>query len=356
MNCDDKKNMFVISAKPSLAITREEELLEILLANGEKKFRAMQIYDWVTQKYCVNPDDMTNLPKSTKQILKDNFLCNTVSILKEITAQDGSAKFLLSLNDGETIECALIPAEDGRITFCLSSQVGCPVSCIFCSSGENGLVRNLSAGEIVEQYFLLCRKIGHAPDNVVMMGIGEPMLNFDNLALALETISNPDGIALAQRRITISTSGWVPGIKRLTELGKQWNLALSLHAPDDKTRAFLIPTKFRCDINEILRACENHRAVTGRLLTIEYVLLAGINDSPEMGRKFAKLAATANAKVNLIPYNKARGAFERPSRESVKLFENALKTLHVPVTIRVEKGFSATAACGQLRASSSNHL
>ncbi|MBR3687912.1 MAG: ankyrin repeat domain-containing protein, partial [Lentisphaeria bacterium] len=275
-----------------------------------------------------------------------------VAIEAEYPADDGSAKYLLRLHDGETIECARIPAEDGRMTFCLSSQVGCPVSCVFCSSGESGLTRNLAAGEIIEQYFLLCRKLGQAPDNVVMMGIGEPLLNFDNLVAALNVITNPDGVALAQRRVTISTSGWTPGIKALTGLRKQWNLALSLHAPDDKTRAMLIPTKFRRDIREILAACQEHREVTGRLLTIEYVLLAGINDSPEMGRKFARLAADANAKVNLIPYNKARGAFERPSRETVKRFENALKTLHVPVTVRVEKGASATAACGQLRATS----
>ena len=185
-----------------------------------------------------------------------------------------------------------------------------------------------------------------------MMGIGEPLLNFDHLVAALNVITNPDGVALAQRRVTISTSGWTPGIRALTELHRQWNLALSLHAPDDKTRALLIPTKFRRDIREILAACREHREATGRLLTIEYVLLAGINDSPETARKFARLAADADAKVNLIPYNKARGAFERPSREAVKRFENALKTLHVPVTVRVEKGASATAACGQLRATS----
>ena len=295
---------------------------------------------------------LPDLSAAAKEALSAAFLCPSVAIEAEYPADDGSAKYLLRLHDGETIECARIPAEDGRMTFCLSSQVGCPVSCVFCSSGESGLTRNLAAGEIIEQYFLLCRKLGQAPDNVVMMGIGEPLLNFDNLVAALNVITNPDGVALAQRRVTISTSGWTPGIKALTGLRKQWNLALSLHAPDDKTRAMLIPTKFRRDIREILAACQEHREVTGRLLTIEYVLLAGINDSPEMGRKFARLAADANAKVNLIPYNKARGAFERPSRETVKRFENALKTLHVPVTVRVEKGASATAACGQLRATS----
>ena len=343
-------NMTMNDPKPFLASASKQEIAAALKAAGQPGYRADQVYDWIVKKWIVDPALMTNLSAVAKEVLSAAFLCPSVAIEAEYPADDGSAKYLLRLHDGETIECARIPAEDGRMTFCLSSQVGCPVSCVFCSSGESGLTRNLAAGEIVEQYFLLCRKLGQAPDNVVMMGIGEPLLNFDNLVAALNVITNPDGVALAQRRVTISTSGWTPGIKALTELRKQWNLALSLHAPDDKTRAMLIPTKFRRDIREILAACQEHREVTGRLLTIEYVLLAGINDSPEMGRKFARLAADANAKVNLIPYNKARGAFERPSRETVKRFENALKTLHVPVTVRVEKGASATAACGQLRA------
>ena len=339
-------------AKPFLAAASKQEIAAALKAAGQPGYRADQVYDWIVKKWIVDPALMTNLSASAKEALSAAFLCPSVAIEAEYPADDGSAKYLLRLHDGEAVECARIPAEDGRMTFCLSSQVGCPVSCVFCSSGESGLTRNLAAGEIIEQYFLLCRKLGQAPDNVVMMGIGEPLLNFDNLVAALNVITNPDGVALAQRRVTISTSGWTPGIKALTALRKQWNLALSLHAPDDRTRAMLIPTKFRRDIREILAACQEHREATGRLLTIEYVLLAGINDSPEMGRKFARLAADAGAKVNLIPYNKARGAFERPSREAVKRFENALKTLHVPVTVRVEKGASATAACGQLRANS----
>ena len=345
-------NMTMNDPKPFLASASKQEIAAALKAAGQPGYRADQVYDWIVKKWIVDPALMTNLSAAAKEALSAAFLCPSVVIEAEYPADDGSAKYLLRLHDGETIECARIPAEDGRMTFCLSSQVGCPVSCVFCSSGESGLTRNLAAGEIIEQYFLLCRKLGQAPDNVVMMGIGEPLLNFDNLVAALNVITNPDGVALAQRRVTISTSGWTPGIKALTELRKQWNLALSLHAPDDRTRAMLIPTKFRRDIREILAACREHREVTGRLLTIEYVLLAGINDSPETGRKFARLAADANAKVNLIPYNKARGAFERPSRETVKRFENALKTLHVPVTVRVEKGASATAACGQLRATS----
>lgn len=337
--------------KPFLASASLENLNAFIKRNGENAYRAKQIYDWVTKKWTVNPDKMSNLSTSLKQALKDEFITEGMKLLEERESSDGSRKMLLELTDGETIECATIPAEDGRLTFCLSSQVGCPVGCAFCSSGENGFVRNLTPGEIIEQFLLLCRIFGKMPDNVVVMGVGEPLLNADNLIEALERICDPESIALAQRRVTISTSGWSPGIRRLAEHGRQWNLALSLHAPDDKTRALLIPTKFRRDIRDILEACRLHREKTGRLLTIEYVLLDSVNDSPEQAKRFAKLAGDAKAKVNLIPYNKARGAFERPSREKIKRFENLLKTIHIPVTTRVEKGSDSVAACGQLRAS-----
>lgn len=338
--------------KPWLSVATKEELTAFVKNAGQPSYRAGQIHDWIAKKWTVDPAEMKNLPGALREMLRERFHCASVGVREEFVSPDGTEKLVLSLHDGEEVECAVIPAEDGRVTFCLSSQVGCPVSCAFCASGADGLVRNLSAGEIVEEFLLLAKRLGRAPDNVVMMGVGEPLLNFDNLVKALETISNPDGIALAQRRITISTSGWSPGIRALAELGRQWNLAVSLHAPDDKTRALLIPTRYRRDIRDIMEACRMHKEATGRLLTLEYVLLENVNDSPEQARKFARLAAEFHAKANLIPYNKARGAFERPSAEAVKRFENALKTLHVPVTVRVEKGSSSSAACGQLRASS----
>ena len=340
---ETKQIALVMAAKEDLELFTEQ--------NGEKKFRAEQIMDWIQKKLVADPDAMTNLPPSTKNALKENFRCSLVKAIQKDEADDGSAKYLLGLSDGETVECAVIPAEDGRKTFCLSSQVGCPVGCLFCASGAGGLTRNLEAAEIVEEYMLLARENGGAPDNVVMMGIGEPLLNFNNLIAALETICDPDGMALAQRRVTISTSGWTPGIRNLAERGKQWNLAVSLHAPDDSTRGLLIPAKYRRDIKDIMQACRMHREETGRMLTFEYVLLAGVNDSPEQARAFARIAYDARAKVNLIPYNKARGSYKRPSRDAIKRFENVLKTLHIPVTTRVEKGFTASAACGQLRAS-----
>ena len=337
--------------KPFLAAATPEKLTDFVRSSGESSYRAGQIYNWIVKKYLTDPKDMTNLPAAVKEKLNRHFRCGTLRIEKEEESSDGSRKLLISLSDGETVECAILGALDGRTTFCLSTQVGCPVRCAFCASGAAGFVRNLLAGELVEQYLLCCRRMGKAPDNVVIMGIGEPLLNLNNLIPALETICNPDGIALAARRVTISTSGWTPGIKELARHGRQWNLAVSLHGGDDKTRALLIPGKFRCDIKEIVEACKLHKASTGRLLTFEYVLLAGINDSPEQAAKLARIARDANAKVNLIPYNKANGAFERPSKEIIKKFENTLKMLQIPVTVRVEKGFESSAACGQLRSS-----
>ena len=337
--------------KPFLAAASPEQLSAFVRENGESAYRAGQIYNWIVKKYVTDPAAMTNLSAQIKEKLTRSFTCAALSIEKTEECADGSRKLLISLPDGETIECAILGALDGRTTFCLSTQVGCPVRCAFCASGSAGLVRNLYAGEIIEQYLLCCRLTGKAPDNVVIMGIGEPMLNLKNLIEALETICNPDGIALAARRVTISTSGWTPGIRELAEHGRQWNLAVSLHGGDDKTRALLIPGKFRRDIREIVEACKLHKAATGRLLTFEYVLLAGINDSVEQATKLARVARDANAKVNLIPYNKANGAFERPEKEVIKKFENTLKMLQIPVTVRVEKGFESSAACGQLRSS-----
>lgn len=337
--------------RPYLVMATVDELAAFAKKSGIESYRAGQIERWVSKRWTVDPDAMTDLSQSARKLLPEHFLCNTVKVVSEHFSSDGAGKLLLELRDGELIECALIPAADGRMTFCLSTQVGCPVRCAFCSSGAGGFVRNLDAGEIVEQFFCACRKIHSLPDNVVIMGIGEPLLNLDNLIAALERICDPERVAFAARRVTISTSGWTPGIKQLALHGRQWNLAVSLHAPDDKTRALLIPTRFRRDIRDIIQACRLHREATTRLPTFEYVMLDSINDSTEQAAKLAKLAKEAGAKVNLIPYNKANGAFTRPSRETIKRFENTLKSAGVKVMVRVEKGADSAAACGQLRAS-----
>lgn len=351
MKEENKKTGAKAEKKQDLAFASGEELLTFVKKAGEPAYRAKQIMEWISKKRISDPDKMTNLSASLREKLKEYFSCSAVKILETRRSADGSCKLLLELGDGESIECAIIAAQDERNTFCLSTQVGCPVRCSFCASGEHGLVRNLTAGEIVEQYLLCSSIIGKAPDNVVIMGIGEPLLNYDNLVGALEKICDPQGIALAARRVTISTSGWTPGIRNLAKKGRQWNLAVSLHAPDDKTRALLIPGKFRRDIKDILDACKLHREATGRLLTFEYVLLKDVNDAKEFASGLVKVAKAADAKVNLIPYNEANGGFSRPDRETVKKFASVLERAGVPVTVRVEKGFESDAACGQLRSS-----
>ena len=341
------------SGKDFIALASLERLTAFIEESGENAYRAGQIFSWVAKKWTVDPNSMSNLPAKLKEAIRENFLCDTVKIDAEEQSTEGSRKLLLKLLDGESVECAIIPSPD-RSTFCLSTQVGCPVSCAFCASGASGLVRNMQAGEIVEQFLLATRLCNDLPDNVVIMGVGEPLLNYDNLIAALEKICDPEGIALAARRVTISTSGWAPGIKNLAKLGRQWNLAVSLHAPDDKTRAMLIPDKFRRPIKEILDACEAHREATGRMLTFEYVLIRDVNDSTQQAAKLAQIVKDARAKVNLIPYNKASGPFMKPKEDTIKRFENTLKSAGVVVTTRIEKGSGANAACGQLRSSASD--
>lgn len=327
-----------------------EEFSAWCSSKNEPEFRYKQLLDWVYKKRAGSFDRMNNLPASTKDSLQNEFSIRDTIIENSTTSHDGTIKLLLQLFDNETIEMVIIPADDERITLCLSSQVGCPVRCNFCASGISGLTRNLSSGEIVEQLLIGTEKIGRLPDNIVFMGIGEGLLNFENLSSSLSLICGDEYIGIGARRITISTSGFVPGIYRLADLGKQVNLAVSLHATDDETRAILIPGKFRFPINEILNACEYYFKKTSRMVTIEYTLIKNINDSMENAFKLAEIAHSIHAKINLIPYNQAIDKYSRPNPETIKSFLNKLKSHNVHVTLRQEKGSSNSAACGQLRA------
>lgn len=310
---------------------------------NQPAFRAAQIMDWIYKKRVFAPDQMKNLPAALREALAAGFICNSMKVKETLEAEDGTVKLLLELQDAETIEAVIIPSPD-RHTFCLSTQVGCPVKCHFCASGADGLIRNLKAGEIIEQFNSCCTRLGAMPDNLVFMGIGEGLLNFDNLAQALDLICSPEGFGLAARRVTVSTSGWVPGIRRLADLERQWNLAVSLHAPDDATRALLIPEKMRYPIAEILEACDYYRQKSSRMVTFEYTLIHGINDSRDHAVKLASIANRHHAKVNLIPYNQTTANFERPTDRAIKSFENVLLDRNVQVTVRVEKGSKVAAA------------
>ena len=286
--------------KKLLCSLAAEDVKAWVAAHAAPAFRASQILDWIYKKRIIIPDAMSNLPPGLRRALGEDFICASSTIESEAAAGDGTVKLLLRLHDGEAVEMVIIPAPD-RMTFCLSTQVGCPVQCRFCASGADGLVRNLDAGEMLEQFFHGCAKTGGLPDNIVFMGIGEGLLNFSNLEKAVRLLCDPEYVGLGARRITVSTSGFVPGMRQLADLGRQVNLAVSLHAVDDAARAVLIPDKLRYPINDILDACDYYREKTGRMITFEYTLIDGVNDKPDDAEKLAALARRMHAKVNLIP-------------------------------------------------------
>ena len=334
--------------KPFLIGRSLEELTAYVEAKGFPKFRAKQLFSWLYDHAVCDPAAMGNLPGDLRTAVREDFYAPGSRIAECAAGADGVEKLLLTLHDGEQIEMVILPAEDGRTTFCLSTQVGCPVQCRFCASGRHGLVRNLSAGEMLEEF---CLGVGRAgrPDNLVFMGIGEGLLNFPELSAALSRLTGE--FRFAPRRITVSTSGYVPGMEQFAALHREYNLAVSLHAVDDATRAALIPSHCRYPIAEILVAADAIRDANGRQYTLEYVLLAGINDAPDAAEKLGKLAIAHRAKVNLIPYNETGGTeFRRPARNVVADFERRVAATGARVTCRVERGSGNTAACGQLRA------
>ena len=320
------------------------------LAPGFPKYKYSQLFDWIYKKRIFDPDKMTNISGEFRNVLKQKTIIDYPAIVEEKTTSDNTTKFLFKLHDGNFVEAVIIDSVK-RKTFCLSSQVGCPIQCRFCASGMYGLKRNLDPGEIVGQFLLLANFLKKTPDNVVFMGIGEPLLNFKNLTDSLNIICSSEYINFSQRRITISTSGIPEFIRKLAGLKKQYNLAISLHAADDITRAKLIPDKARFPIKDIIEAALEYFHKTGRLITIEYTFIEGINDSFLQAQQLAKIAKTLRAKVNLIPYNVIKGGvFSRPKDRICISFAEKLKELGVPVTFRLEKGSNIDAACGQLRA------
>lgn len=334
--------------KPILAGLKPGALKELAADAGEAPFRADQLGEWIYRRQVTDPARMTNLPRSLKEYLGEHTVSTSSGVSAGFTAADGTEKLLIRLHDGESVEMVIIPSF-GRMTFCLSTQVGCPVRCRFCASGADGLVRNLEAGEIVEELHHGVQRLGRLPDNIVFMGIGEGLLNFDNLATALEIMTEPEMIGMSPRRITVSTSGYVPGIRRLADFGRPFTLAVSLHSVNDATRAAIIPGNLRFGIREILDACTYYREKIGRMVTFEYTLLAGVNDSEREAGMLAAIAREQHAKVNLIPYNAVSAEFKRPPKKTIMNFFNKLEQCGASVTLRQEKGADSNAACGQLR-------
>jgi len=328
-------------------------LEEFLTSWGEPAYRADQIWSWLYRSLATDFQEMTNLPKGLREKLAEATLLRTMKPLEEQASADGlTRKVLFALRDNQTIESVLMHYER-RHTTCISTQVGCALGCVFCATGQSGFVRNLTPGEIVEQvlYFAhLLKAEGERLTNVVLMGMGEPLANYEATWQAIETLTHDDGFNLGARRITISTVGLVPGIRRLAREGTQIGLAVSLHASTDELRDKLIPINRRYPLAQLMVACRHYFERTGRRISFEYALINGINDSPEQSRQSAHLVDGLFCHVHLIPLNPVPESPYQPSpRGRILAFQAELNRLKVPNTLRVERGVDIRAGCGQLR-------
>ncbi len=327
-----------------------ETLSELLKQWGEPAFRCKQIVEWVYEQGVTTYDEMTNLSKSLRLLLAETLPFYQSTIVKDQCASDGTRKLLLAWADGATSECVMIP--DGvRRTACISTQVGCPVGCVFCASGLDGLQRQLTAGQIIEQAMRV-REMAQADrlSNVVFMGLGEPLSNYANTVHAVRTINAEWGLNIGARKITVSTVGLPTQMRKLADEKLQITLALSLHAPNDELRRELIPWADRVTISELVDAANYYFEKTGREVTLEYILLGGKNDSRECARDLAKMSKWMRSNINLIPYNPVDGLpFECPADETVEMFHSMLRERGVNAHVRASRGSDIDGACGQLR-------
>jgi len=344
----------VVSPRGFLELSNEE-LLAWLGERGQPPLRARQLRRWVVAGRAESFEQMTDLPLSLRRDLAADFVPLATQVARNLRAADGTHKLLLRLHDGQLVECVLIQENDRR-TACISTQVGCGMGCVFCASGLNGVARNLSAGEILEQLVRL-RNLLPAPErltNVVVMGMGEPLANLDNLIAALDVATHKDGLGIGARHVTVSTVGLPQKMRRLAELGKQYHLAVSLHAPNDDLRTRIVPTNDKTGLADILAAADYFFEKNGRRVTFEYVLLRDLNDRPEDARELSGLLSGRCAHVNLIPFNDVHGLpYRRPSDEAVTTFMRRLRQDGLSVKVRKRKGSEIDAACGQLRRAAS---
>jgi 23S rRNA (adenine2503-C2)-methyltransferase len=340
------------------------ELQEQLRNLGEPSYRAGQIVEWLYKKRVDAIDKMTNLPRPLRKRLSETFSLGKIDLVRVLGAHDTTQKFLFRLADGNLIESVSIPAspalygrKSDRRTICVSTQVGCAYGCKFCASGLEGFSRNLSANEIVDQLIAVERATGEKIDNVVFMGMGEPLANLQNVLPAIRIINAEWGIGIGARQITISTSGLAPQIRKLAEEPSQIRLAVSLHGATDEVRNRIMPINRRYNVETLLSACDYYKAHKKQRLTFEYILIADVNDSDEQARLLSKHADRLSAKVNLIPYNSVSGLpWTRPSEKRQERFLSFLRTQGIPATLRREKGHDIEAACGQLRLQTEREL
>ena len=328
--------------RPALEAALEER--------GHQRFRAAQIFRWIYRRGVTDAVAMTDLSRELRASLTSGFSLATPELIARERSVDGTEKFLLRLADGRQIESVFIP-DTPSMTFCISTQVGCAMACAFCLTGKMGLVRNLTAGEIAGQVRVLAGALDMRDKrfNIVLMGMGEPLHNYDETMRALRILNDEHGFALPPRRVTLSTVGLLPALERLAREPLMPNLAISLHAPTDALRGDLVPLNKKYGVREIIDACQRFPLTRRRRITFEYVLLAGVNDSPDAARRLAKLLSGVKSKVNLIPLNAAPGIpFERPSDVAVDRFAQILADHHLVVSVRKSRGRDIRAACGQL--------
>src|SRR5262245_60292257 len=321
-----------------------------LVERGHERFRARQLFSWIYRRGVTDFEAMTNLPRDLRTAVTDEVSLTSPAVERRETSSDGTEKFLLRLDDGRHIESVFIP-DTPAMTLCISTQVGCAMACAFCLTGKMGLVRNLTAGEIVGQVRVLADVLAmrESTFNIVLMGMGEPLHNYDETMKALRILADPQGFHLPPRRITLSTVGLLPALERLAKEPVMPNLAISLHAPTDRQRGELVPINKKYGVEDIVAAARKFPLKKRARITFEYVLLAGVNDSPEDARRLAKLLAGGKSKVNLIPLNAAAGIpFERPSDAAVDQFARILAEHGLTVSVRKSRGRDIRAACGQL--------
>ena len=329
----------------------ENSLSDWLTEQQFPAYRSKQIRRWLYQGRAGSFNAMSDLPKKLRDQIEKDYTIWTTKVVKHQKSKDGTEKLLLELADGGRIECVLLK-EENRRTICISSQVGCAMGCVFCASGLDGVDRNLTSGEILEQMLRLQRLLPEQErlSHIVVMGMGEPLANLDRLLPALDQASAGDGLGISARRITISTVGLPKAIKRLADLNSRYHLAVSLHAPNDQLRDEIVPVNSNIGINKIIESADHYFDVSSRRLTFEYVLLGDINDQPEHAHQLAKLLQSRNILLNVIPYNPVAGLpYRTPSSKTISEFRAILLRANINVQFRQRKGDDIDAACGQLR-------
>ena len=338
--------------KKDLKSLNLEQLTEELLGIGEKKFRAKQVYSWIHEKLVDSFDEMTNLSKDLREKLNENYTLNSMDAVAVQTSQiDGTQKYLFRLHDGHVVESVLMRYHHGN-SVCISSQVGCLMGCRFCASTIGGKVRDLAASEMLGQIYKIQKLSKERVHNVVVMGTGEPLDNYDNLVQFVKMLTDENGLNISQRNLTVSTCGIVPKIRQLAEEKFQITLALSLHATTQEKRKQLMPIANKYDLKEVLDACHYYYEQTGRRITFEYSLVGGVNDTKQDAEELTRLIGKLPCHVNLIPVNPIKERdFVQPNKQECQAFRNKLEKNGINATIRREMGRDIDGACGQLRKS-----